>query len=80
MYMYMYVEWIGIYTLIFLVHVGETPVLLVGLINGGVEMIEVLRDSGASASPPEIQTSRIEARGTGRHNYTHTQGPAHTSH
>ncbi|XP_064390094.1 probable E3 ubiquitin-protein ligase HERC1 isoform X2 [Halichondria panicea] len=41
---------------------SETPVLLVGLINGGVEMIEVLRDSGASASPPEIQTSRIEAR------------------
>ncbi len=42
--------------------------LLVGLLNGGVEMIEVLRDSGASASPPEIQKSRIETRG--RHNYT----------
>ncbi len=52
--------------------VGETPVLLVGLINGRVELIEVLRDSGASASPPDIQTTRIETIGTYVHACVHT--------
>ena len=42
---------------------GETPVLLVGLVDGGVELVEVLRDSGASSSPPETQTTRIETKG-----------------
>ena len=45
---------------------GETPVLLVGLVDGGVELVKVLRDSGASSSPPETQTTRMETKG--KHN------------
>ena len=47
-----------------IVIVGEPPLLLVGLIDGGVELVEVLRSS--VGLPHELQTNKIEESTRGK--------------
>ena len=44
---------------------GESPLLLVGLIDGGVELVEVLRSS--VNLPHELQTVKVEESARGKH-------------
>lgn len=44
---------------------GESPLLLVGLIDGGVELVEVLRSS--VNLPHELQTTKIEESARGKY-------------